>query len=213
MEQNEKKEKRRKYYLDNKEKYKKWRKKWHDNPENESYKKEKLKEWRENNVEYLKEYSKNRYEENKDSITENKKSWRKNNKDKINEYRRNYQKERLKNDPLFKLKSSIRNRVNLSFKRGGFTKRSKTGDILGCSFEEFKLYLEPLFVENMNWENQGEWHLDHIIPISLAKTEEEVIKLNHYTNFQPLWAEDNIRKSNRIDKEREQKLNKIIDEK
>jgi hypothetical protein len=206
----EQKEKRRKYYLENKEKYKKWRKKWHDNPENKSYKKEKLKEWRENNVEYLKEYSKNRYEENKDSISESKKNWRKNNKDKINEYRRNYQKERLKNDPLFKLKSSIRNRINSSFKRGGFTKRSKTGDILGCTFEEFKIYLEPLFVEEMSWENQGEWHLDHIMPISLAKTEEEVIKLNHYTNFQPLWAEDNVRKSNKYDKEREQKINKIL---
>lgn len=198
MEENEKKEKKRKYYLENKEKYKKWRKQWHDNPDNQSYKKEKLKEWRENNVEHLKEYSKKRYEENKESISENKKVWRQKNKDKINEYRRNYQKERLKNDPLFKLKSSIRNRINLSFKRGGFTKKSKTGEILGCSFEEFRLYLEPLFTENMNWENQGEWHLDHIIPVSLAETEEEVIKLNHYTNFQPLWAEDNIRKSNKI---------------
>jgi hypothetical protein len=65
-------------------------------------------------------------------------------------------------------------------------------------------------VEEMSWENQGEWHLDHIMPISLAKTEEEVIKLNHYTNFQPLWAEDNVRKSNKYDKEREQKINKIL---
>ena len=51
----------------------------------------------------------------------------------------------------------------------------------------------------MTWENQGEWHFDHIIPISSAQTEEEVIKLNHYTNFQPLWAEDNLRKSNKIE--------------
>lgn len=198
MEQNDKKEKKRKYYLENKEKYKKWRKKWHDNPENESYKKEKLKEWRENNVEHLKDYSKNKYEENKESISENKKVWRENNKDKINEYRREYQKNRLSKDPLYKLSSSIRNRIGLSFKRNGYTKNSSTYEILGCSFEDFKLYLQYLFKDGMSWENQGEWHLDHIIPVSSAQTEEEIIKLNHYKNFQPLWAEDNIRKSNKI---------------
>jgi hypothetical protein len=201
MEQNDKKEKKRKYYLENKEKYKKWRKKWHDNPENESYKKEKLKEWRENNVEHLKDYSKNRYEENKESISENKKVWRENNKDKINEYRREYQKNRLSKDPLYKLSSSIRNRIGLSFKRNGYTKNSSTYEILGCSFEDFKLYLQDLFKDGMSWENQGEWHLDHIIPVSSAQTEEEIIKLNHYKNFQPLWAIDNIKKSNSIKNE------------
>jgi hypothetical protein len=50
----------------------------------------------------------------------------------------------------------------------------------------------------MTWENQGQWHLDHIYPISLAKNEQEVIKLNHYTNFQPLWAKDNLTKHNKI---------------
>jgi hypothetical protein len=201
MEQNDKKEKKRKYYLENKEKYKKWRKKWHDNPENESYKKEKLKEWRENNVEHLKDYSKNKYEENKESISENKKVWRENNKDKINEYRREYQKNRLSKDPLYKLSSSIRNRIGLSFKRNGYTKNSSTYEILGCSFEDFKLYLQDLFKDGMSWENQGEWHLDHIIPVSSANSEEDIIKLNHYKNFQPLWAIDNIKKSNSIKNE------------
>jgi hypothetical protein len=55
-----------------------------------------------------------------------------------------------------------------------------------------------MFTEGMCWENQGEWHLDHIIPISSAQTEEEIFKLNHYSNFQPLWAEDNIKKGNKI---------------
>ena len=49
----------------------------------------------------------------------------------------------------------------------------------------------------MNWDNAGKWHLDHIIPISSAKNEEDIIKLNHYTNFQPLWAIDNLTKGNR----------------
>ena len=51
----------------------------------------------------------------------------------------------------------------------------------------------------MSWENQGKWHLDHIIPISSAKTEEDVIRLNHYTNFQPLWAEDNFKKGKKYE--------------
>ena len=50
----------------------------------------------------------------------------------------------------------------------------------------------------MTLENHGEWHLDHIIPLAIAKTEEEIIKLNHYTNFQPLWAIDNLKKGAKI---------------
>ena len=76
-------------------------------------------------------------------------------------------------------------------------KSKKTVEILGCSFEEFKLYLENKFDKKMNWDNQGSyWHMDHIKPISLAKTEEEVYELNHYTNFQPLYWKDNLTKSN-----------------
>jgi hypothetical protein len=59
-------------------------------------------------------------------------------------------------------------------------------------------YLGDLFTEKMNWDNYGEWHIDHIIPLSSANTEEEIYKLCHYTNLQPLWAEDNIKKSNKI---------------
>ena len=48
----------------------------------------------------------------------------------------------------------------------------------------------------MDWSNHGKWHIDHKIPISWAKTEEEIIKLSHYTNLQPMWAEENIKKKN-----------------
>jgi 5-methylcytosine-specific restriction endonuclease McrA len=72
-------------------------------------------------------------------------------------------------------------------------------EILGCTFEEFKVYLESKFDENMNWENQGSyWQMDHIIPISSAKSEEDVYRLNHYTNFQPLYWKDNLSKGNKI---------------
>ena len=79
----------------------------------------------------------------------------------------------------------------------GYTKISRTHEILDCSFEFFKKYIEDQFIEGMTWENHGDWHLDHKIPISWSKTEADVIKLNHFSNFQPLWACDNIYKSNK----------------
>jgi hypothetical protein len=126
----------------------------------------------------------------------------KNNKEKILLYERNYrseyQKKRKLVDPLFRLRCNISTSIYLSFKNKGFKKESKTYKYLGCSFLEFKEHLQKQFTEGMNWDNQGKWHLDHIYPVSLAKDEEELIKLNHYTNFQPLWAVDNIKKGNKI---------------
>jgi len=96
------------------------------------------------------------------------------------------------------LRCNIGSLILISIKRQGYSKKSKTHEYLGCSFEEFKLYLEKQFTKGMTWENAGQWHLDHIYPVSLATDEEELIKLNHYTNFQPLWAIDNIIKGNKI---------------
>jgi hypothetical protein len=70
--------------------------------------------------------------------------------------------------------------------------------MLGCSYEDFKLHIEAQFVSGMSWENRSEWHLDHIIPVSSAINEDDLIRLNHYTNFQPLWAVDNLKKSNKL---------------
>jgi hypothetical protein len=113
----------------------------------------------------------------------------------------NYTLNRLKTDPLFKLSFSIRNNIRGSFKRGNnkFIKSKKTENILGCTIQEFIDFIQSKFTDGMTLDNHGQWHLDHIYPISLAKSEEEIIKLNHYTNFQPLWAEENIRKGNRLD--------------
>lgn len=129
--------------------------------------------------------------------------WRKNNIEKVKEHSKKYKikgykNNRKKNDSLFKLKCNISSLIYLSFKKKKQHKNSKTKEILGCSIDYFKNYLEIQFTKGMSWENAGEWHLDHIYPVSLAKDEEELIKLNHYTNFQPLWAKDNLQKSNKI---------------
>ena len=116
---------------------------------------------------------------------------------KVCEYTTKYIKDRSERDPLFKLKVRIRQLFSNSIRRSGYTKKSKTRDILGCEFEEFKTYIESLFRDNMTWKNYGEWHLDHRIPISWTKTEDEIYRLNHYTNLQPLWKDENLSKGNK----------------
>jgi hypothetical protein len=79
-------------------------------------------------------------------------------------------------------------------------KKSKTFEIIGCTPEFLKEYIEKQFIKGMEWSNHSVygWHIDHIIPLSSANTEEEIYKLCHYTNLQPLWAENNLKKSNKI---------------
>jgi len=186
------KEKRKEYRLNNKEKINERKKEHYLN--NKEKINERNKEYILNNKEKLKEYRKEYYLNNKEKINERNKEYRLNNKEKINEYF----KQRKKTDPLFKLSGSIRNLIYYSITRQGYSKRSKTYKILGCTFEEFKIHLEKQFTKGMTWENQGEWHLDHIYPVSLAEDEDHLIKLNHYTNFQPLWAIDNLVKGNKL---------------
>ncbi len=81
-------------------------------------------------------------------------------------------------------------------------KTSKTFEVLGCTPQFLKQYLEQKFLDGMSWNNYGYygWHIDHIIPISHAKNEDEIYKLCHYTNLQPLWAKDNLTKNNKLTK-------------
>lgn len=112
----------------------------------------------------------------------------------------------MKKDPVYKMSKKIRNLIGLTFKNKGFTKKTKTYIILGCSFGEYKAHIEAKFEPWMNWTNYGPyipdsertWNIDHIIPIASANTEDEVIKLNHYTNLRPLCSKENLDKSNRI---------------
>ena len=103
------------------------------------------------------------------------------------------------NDILYSLKIKLNGRLHKVLKKNNLTKNYKFCDILGCNLQEFKLYFESKFTEGMSWELMGkEIHIDHIIPCDSAKEEEQLIKLFHYTNLQPLWAKDNITKSNKI---------------
>lgn len=143
-----------------------------------------------------------RYKNNRIKILEKQKIYFKENKDKINLYVKN----KILINPLFKLKRNINCLISSSIKNNNYIKISRTNKILGCSNEYFKIYIENQFTKGMSWENRQEWHLDHIYPVSLAKDEEELIRLNHYTNFQPLWAKDNLQKSNKIINNKQLKL-------
>ena len=163
----------KKYRINNKEKIKEYNTKW--NKENQEYYKK-----------YFEEYNKLNYEKEK----ERKLKWSRDNK----EYSNNYQKQRKKEDILFRLKTNIRTSVNRYLKY----KSKHTFDIVGCTPQFLKEHLESQFIDGMTWENRSEWHIDHIIPLSSAKTEDELYMLCHYKNLQPLWAEDNLKKSNKI---------------
>jgi hypothetical protein len=201
---------------------------------NKEYLNEKSKIWREENKDAIKEQKKEYYNNNKESISSKIKIWQEENKDIIRKQKKEYYKEnrevilqkgknryeinkdeiniriknRLKNDSLFKLKFNIRSLIRNSFRYKGIKKNSKTQEILGCSFEDFKLHLESKFEDWMTWENRalynGElnygWDIDHIIPLITAETEEDIIRLNNYTNLQPLCSYTNRHiKKDRLD--------------
>ena len=142
--------------------------------------------WKENNKEKVKLY------EDKSRNRPERKEYEKN-------YRREYSRNRRNIDTVYKLKGNLRSYIRLSFANKGLRKNSKTSQILGCSFEEFKLYLESKFETWMSLENYGKyngelnygWDIDHIIPLSSVDKEEEVLYLNHFTNLQPLCSYTN----------------------
>lgn len=101
-------------------------------------------------------------------------------------------------DPVFKLKYVVRNRLNAFLKNSGLKKKYKMSQYLGCSPAYLKTYLENKFKPGMSWNNHGDWHIDHIVPLASAQTEDDIYKLCHYTNLQPLWAYDNRSKGDKI---------------
>ena len=206
------KENRKAWREANKEKRKEYNKAWHE--ANKERIKEKAKAYREANREEIlkkqKEYNKAYYEANKEKL----KSWREANREERNkknkawreanrDYQKEYDKERRKTDPLFKLKKNLRCASWRAFK--GQTKNVTTEKLLGCSYNDFKDYITAQFVGNMSWDNYGQiWQVDHIIPLATIEdvSQTELISsLCHFSNLQPLFAQDNILKNDRLDYE------------
>ena len=123
--------------------------------------------------------------------------YRKNNREKLRAYDTAYQARRALVDPLFAFRRRVRSLIRKAIQRKGYGKLSATQAILGCDYPELLSHLISTWNRNypsqeLNWKTV---HIDHIIPIASAKTETEVMQLNHYHNLQLLLAEDNLRKS------------------
>jgi hypothetical protein len=207
--------KHKNYYNENKEKIKKYNRKWNienvDKKKNSSnvwyvnnkekhIKNSKIhqKKWFEKNKEYYKEYNKEYNKENKEKIKKYNKKYYEENKENINLHI----KERRLNDPIYKLSCNIRSSLRYAFKKAGYTKNSLTENIIGCSFEYLLEHIQKQFQPWMTWDNHGlyngkfeyGWDIDHIEPLfpeGIKRSPEDIIRLNHYTNLQPLCSKIN----------------------
>ena len=189
--------------------------------------KERSKKQRENNHEDYIKYMKNYYQEHKEERKIYDKEYARANKVRISKYQKKYSdshkdikkgydnqyytnnKDKIiqriynkyKNDEIYRFKQHIRNTINSSFKRKGYTKKSKTFKIIGLEFSEFKKHLLKTYKDNygIEWDGKEPVHIDHIIPLATANSEEEIIELCHYTNLQLLKASDNLSKNDSLD--------------
>jgi len=153
--------------------------------------------WLKNNSDYMKKYQKEYNLKNREKLNLKLKKWKEKNREKNLEKVNKKKKEKYDNNLEYKLKHLLRSRINKILK---FKRNKSSVEVLGCTIDDFIKYIGSKFLEGMSWDNYGYygWHIDHIIPLSSGKTEEEILKLCHYTNLQPLWAKQNLKKSNKI---------------
>ena len=184
------KEKRKKYIEENKETIKKNRKEY--TAKNKEYIKKRQQKYREKNKESIKIWTALYHQENKEKILLWNKEYSNKNKNKRNERAR----EKWKTNPFFKLRCSISNLIRQSLNNKGYDKTTTTYDILGCEYYFFNNWLNGIASNGYTF-GLKDLHLDHVVPSSLAETEDELILLNHYSNLQLLTADENLTKGNR----------------
>ena len=160
------------------------------------------KRWRDKNKEYISNKSKTWYEENKEHCKEYHKKWREENIDKFRQIKRDYERNRKSRDPLYKLISNFRTAIYQVLKECNVEKNKHYFNILQYTPEDLISHLELQFKDTMSWDNYGEWHVDHILPITyfniMEMGDKEFMKCWSLDNLQPMWGKENIRKSNKI---------------
>lgn len=190
--------KRRKIYVDNnKEKIKEYRDNYNKlyHLKNREILKQKYYDNHEVHIQRSRTYRSNRTPEQLLRDKEKQQRYSKNNRERINELRRLWMK-----DPQNKIAHNLRTRVRQSLQLNKSGKAAKTEELTGISYKGLRTYLESKFVSGMTWNNYGEWHIDHIIPINyfdLSVEENQRICFN-YRNLQPLWKFENISKNDKI---------------
>lgn len=165
------------------------------------------KSYREKNKDKIKANNLKFYNINKEQRKDYHAKWRELNKEYVREYsrklskinaeekrakRNRYIKNKRNSDPVYRLRQVVRCRLRMFFTLSSFRKNCKTIDLIGCDFETLKNHLESQFKDGMSWDNMGQWHIDHIKPLYLAKDEKSIYELCNYKNLQPLWAKDNL---------------------
>ncbi len=143
----------------------------------------------------LKQNRKRYFSDNRERERESNRKWRENNLERWRKQRNEYYAKRRKVDPAYRLSTNLRNRLNKVVKH-----RSKSAlKLTGCDIHFLVAYLEDQFKDGMSWDNYGEWHIDHIKPLCSFNLEDENEQLIcfHYSNLQPLWAIENLRKGAR----------------
>jgi hypothetical protein len=160
------------------------------------------KKYREKNKEKLSKKHKLWYENNKDKWNVYIKEYREKNIDKIRQIKRDYERNRKASDPLYKLISNFRTAIYTVLKESNVDKYGHYFDVLQYTPEELINHLEKQFKDDMTWDNYGIWHVDHKFPITSFDIQEmgdeEFMKCWCLDNLQPMWGEENIRKSNKI---------------
>jgi hypothetical protein len=139
------------------------------------------------------------YDENKERLLDIKKEYYDANKEVMKEKKRIYERLKRETDPIYRFKKNVRTMIGKSLKKKSYTKKSQTFKIIGCLQDDFIKYIESKWESWMNWDNYGlfngepnfGWDIDHIRPMITGETEDEIIKLNHYTNLQPLCSYTN----------------------
>ncbi len=150
------------------------------------------------NKEHLDARNKEYYRQNRDERLKHSREWYKANREERIQQTMAYARGRRETDLSFRLANNLRSRLSTAIKN-----KQKTGSAvadLGCSIGEFKLYIEHQFQEGMTWDNYGEWHLDHVLPLaSFDLTDRmEFLEACNWLNMQPLWAINNMRKGAKV---------------
>ncbi len=217
LKKEQKKERKLQYYLKNKERLDSKKKEYNErnkerlilkkrewNERNSEKLKQQRKKWKEENKEKVKVSNKLSFERNIKRYQKYQKKWIENNRDKSREYSKKWRKknptyylDKINSDLGFRLAGILRSRLRKAIK-GNFKSGSAVRD-LGCSISELKQWLERQFRPGMSWSNYGDWHIDHIIPLSSfdLTNRKQFKKACHWFNLRPLWASENISRGNK----------------
>ena len=201
-----KKEYNKRYWEKNKERIKiknrERGKRYRADPKNKEKIRESNRKYAIKNREKILAYHAKYRKKNKEKINRGGKEWYYKNKEKVRARQRIY--ERIRRNTLhFKIKDNMRRRIRTALKKNGGKKTKRTMKLVGCTAEQLKQYIEKQFKPGMSWEQRDSFHIDHIIPCAsfdLTKLSEQK-KCFHYTNLQPLYPIENIKKGAKLNYE------------